>query len=171
MSTSDEEHFTLFWGGPFSQWYFSRFNLEGITFTHAEQYMMYKKAEMFEDYQTQQAILSATHPRKQKALGRQVRGFDNTTWLKHAYNIVYDGNYAKFTQNETLKKVLLETHETTLVEASPYDTLWGIGLRQSDLGAYDRRLWRGHNWLGRVLTQLRDDLLHQQHITDLVENY
>jgi ribA/ribD-fused uncharacterized protein len=151
--------FTFFWNGPFSQWESCTFKVDGITYNCAEQYMMAKKAKLFKDEDTYEKIMEATHPREQKKLGRQVKGFHADRWNNVAREIVYEGNHAKFTQNPKLLKKLLETKGTTLVEASPYDCIWGIGMREGDKGVNDRSNWRGKNWLGEVLTGLREDLI------------
>jgi ribA/ribD-fused uncharacterized protein len=92
-------------------------------------------------------------------LGRQVQNFDDAIWKQNAMGIVYKGSYAKFTQNENLKKHLLKTEGTTLVEASPMDAIWGIGMGADNPKAQDRKTWRGKNQLGEILTKLREDLL------------
>ena len=121
--------------------------------------MMHGKAVLFDDKDTAAAILDAPHPREQKALGRKVHPFDAKVWERERERIVKDGNRAKFTQNEELLTQLLDTKGTTLVEASPYDKIWGIGLGANDPRAQDPKQWRGKNLLGKVLTELRDELL------------
>ncbi|HEY0255035.1 MAG TPA: NADAR family protein, partial [Kofleriaceae bacterium] len=144
---------------PFSQWYPCAFTVEGVRFNCAEQYMMYGKAKLFGDEEMLNRILAATHPKQHKALGRKVKGFDDKRWTANRETIVAAGSRAKFTQNEELKRVLLATKNTELVEASPYDKIWGIGLSAEDPKAQDPRKWRGQNLLGKILTQLRDELL------------
>lgn len=153
------EQFTFFWNGPFSQWYLSDFTVNDITFNCAEQYMMYEKAMLFEDYDIAVKILETDAPWEQKALGRMVSDFDLDQWNEVARDIVFAGNVAKFTQNNQLKEILLKTKGTTLVEASPHDKIWGIGLKQNDPKALNRETWRGSNWLGEVLTKVRDSNL------------
>lgn len=162
-SSSHSERFLFFYrdASPFSQWYPASFELEGQQFTSAEQYMMYGKAQLFGDRDIAARILQADHPRQQKALGRQIQRFDDELWNREAKNIVYRGNHAKFTQNPELLLVLLATAGQTLVEASPTDRIWGIGLSEDDPRIHQRATWRGTNWLGEVLTQLREDLLSQ----------
>ena len=162
-SSSQSERFLFFYrdASPFSQWYPASFELEGQQFTSAEQYMMYGKAQLFGDRNIAARILQADHPRQQKALGRQIQRFDDELWNREAKNIVYRGNHAKFTQNPELLLVLLATAGQTLVEASPTDRIWGIGLSEDDPRIHQRATWRGTNWLGEVLTQLREDLLSQ----------
>jgi ribA/ribD-fused uncharacterized protein len=157
-----QEVFTLFWNGPFSQWHPSRFVVGGVTFSHAEQFMMYAKAMLFGDREAADRILKAKTPREQKALGRQVKGFDESVWILFREGIVFDGSYAKYSQNAELRDVLLATRGTTLVEASPTDRVWGIGLPEDDPRARDRTQWRGLNLLGEALTRVREVLLWEQ---------
>lgn len=161
MENEQAEKFTFFWNGPFSQWEECEFEIDGITYNCAEQYMMAMKANMFKDDDTLDRIMEADHPREQKKLGRLVKGFNADRWNAVAKEIVYEGNYAKFTQNDDLLKKLLATKGTTLVEASPYDCIWGIGLKETDKAAKDRSKWRGTNWLGEILTGLREDLIDE----------
>lgn len=160
------EKFTFFWRteSPFSQWHPARFILNGITFNCVEQYMMYAKAKLFGDEEMAKLILRAKSPIEQKKLGRQVKSFDRAKWESHCKQIVYDGNHAKFTQNEDLLQILLQTAGTTLVEASPVDSIWGVGLAEDDPRIQDRKTWRGKNWLGEVLTRVREDLLIENHL-------
>jgi len=153
--------FTFFFteASPFSQWYRSTFTSDGLTFHCAEQYMMHGKAKLFGDEEIAREILAADHPRKHKALGRKVRNFDDRVWKQEREGIVMAGNRAKFTQDPALRAQLLATAGTTLVEASPYDRIWGIGLSASDPRAQDPSQWRGQNLLGKILTKLRDELL------------
>lgn len=153
------EKFTFFWRGPFSQWRKSNFTVQGVSYNCAEQFMMAEKAKLFKDLATFLEIMNAKTPDLQKALGRKVANFDQKVWELNAKLIVYRGNHAKFTQNLDLLDKLIQTQGTTLVEASPYDCIWGIGLAEEYPGIEDRNNWRGLNWLGEVLTTLRDDLI------------
>jgi ribA/ribD-fused uncharacterized protein len=131
----------------------------GARFTCAEQYMMHGKAVLFGDAEMAARILEAKTPKEHKALGREVRGFDGARWESERERIVYEGNHAKFTQNPELLKALLATAGTELVEASPLDRIWGVGLSAEDPRIQDPAAWRGLNLLGKVLTRLREDLL------------
>ena len=153
------EKFTFFWSGPFSQWHPSPFTLEGNHYTCAEQYMMAEKARLFGDAQAVGRIMSTAEPSDHQRWGREVTGFIQALWDDKAQDIVYWGNFAKFTQNPDLWNRLKATAGTTMVEASKTDIIWGIGLGAKDPRAKDRRKWRGTNWLGQVLTKVRDDLL------------
>lgn len=152
-----ENKFVFFWDGPFSQWHRSYFNVEGIVYNCAEQYMMAMKAAFFEDYETLTAIMESMNPRDQKALGRQVRNFDADRWNAVSRNFVFKANMAKFS-DEKLKKVLLDTENKEIVEASPYDKIWGIGMSEDDPDRFNKSKWRGTNWLGEVLMQVRTEL-------------
>jgi ribA/ribD-fused uncharacterized protein len=152
--------FTFFFRpeAPFSQWHPARFELAGHSFGCAEQYMMYGKAALFGDAEVAADILEARSPRQQKALGRKVRHFDDAIWKARREQIVTEGSRAKFTQNPALRAALLETAGTELVEASPFDRIWGIGLAATDPRAEDPARWRGQNLLGKILTRVRDEL-------------
>lgn len=158
------EKYTFFYkeDSPFSQWYLSSFTVGGIKFNCSEQYMMYMKAKLFKDEQVAIKILMTESPKEQKMLGQIVRGFDEEKWEKEREKIVYAGNYAKFTQNPNLKKELLSTVGTTLVEASPINIIWGVGLAEDDDRILDSKNWRGQNLLGYILTRLRNDLLKEE---------
>jgi ribA/ribD-fused uncharacterized protein len=121
--------------------------------------MMAEKAKLFGDEETREEILFSKDPGKQKELGRKVKNFNSDVWTENAKKIVYNGCHLKFTQNPKLLKTLLDTEGTLLVEASPYDKIWGIGLGEDDPKIHDPKNWRGTNWLGEVLTDLRDNLL------------
>src|SRR5262245_28364321 len=156
------ETFTLFWHGPFSQWHPSVFEVAGARFAYAEQFMMYSKALLFGDRATADKIMQAEGPREQKKLGREASGFDAKTWELFREGVVYTGSYAKFTQNPDLQEALLATRGTTLVEASPYDRVWGIGLGESNPGAHDRSQWQGLNLLCETLTRVREAILWER---------
>ena len=117
--------------------------------------MMYSKATLFHDFASARAILDAGTPREQKILGRKISNFDENQWKLFREGIIFTGNYAKFCQNQKLKKQLLETRGTLLVEASPKDMIWGIGLSEDDPRANDPTQWRGQNLLGNALTRVR----------------
>jgi ribA/ribD-fused uncharacterized protein len=152
----------FFWDGPLSQWSRTKFSdTTGNVFSSCEQYMMYHKALLFGDAHTAEQILNvATTPREQKRLGRSVTGFNEDTWNKHKIGIVWQGNYLRFTQDEAAGRFLSSTKDNLLVEASPYDCVWGIGLGPDDPNLYDKMKWRGDNLLGEVLMSLRSMLKH-----------
>lgn len=153
----ERDGFVLFWKppAPFSQWTPSTFSVDGGTFNCAEQYMMAGKARLFGDHEMHARILDADGPAAQKSLGQRVRGFDEDTWRAHRVAIVVRGNHAKFTQNPAMGEALLATGERVLVEASPYDRIWGIGLRADHPHATSPERWRGANLLGQALMEVR----------------
>jgi len=152
------EEFEFFWSGPFSQWHPSSFVINGVKYNCAEQYMMAEKARMFKDAKSLRKIMKTNSPREQKALGRKVKNFNVGKWQSAAKDIVYRASMAKFTQDEKLKEILLATGDKILVEASPYDKIWGIGLAKDDKRAQSRSTWQGKNWLGEVLTRVKNDI-------------
>jgi ribA/ribD-fused uncharacterized protein len=158
LRTTKEHTFFFRPESPFSQWYPARFVVGGITFGCAEQFMMHGKALLFGDHEAAARILDAPSPRAHKAIGRTVRGFVEATWAAAREGIVYTGSRAKFTQNEDLRRALLATRKTLLVEASPFDRIWGVGLAADNPRIDDPRNWRGKNLLGYILTRLRDEL-------------
>jgi hypothetical protein len=139
----------------FSQWADFAFEIDGIHYATAEHYMMVEKARLFGDEAARQQILVAPHPDVAKKLGRGVQGFDAPMWEKHRLDIVIRGNQAKFSQNSQLKAFILSTGERILVEASPLDPIWGIGLAEDHLHATDPQNWRGLNLLGFALMIVR----------------
>lgn len=153
-----KEEFIFFWGGVFSQWHPSRFVIDGVEFKNAEMYMMYKKALMFHDYEIAKKVMESDNPREQKALGRKVKGFDKDHWEAYCRDIVYDGNVAKFTQNPDMLDELKSTGNKEFCEASPYDNIWGCGLAEDNPFINDKSNWPGLNWLGEILTKVREDI-------------
>ena len=142
--------------GIFSQWYFSKFIYENITFNCCEQFMMYYKALLFDDIETAKKILVERHPRQQKELGRKVSGFDEKKWSNIKESIVYNANYEKFNQNLRLKDILLSTGNEQLYEASTFDKIGEIGLTEKY--TLNCKEWRGENLLGKSLMYVREDL-------------
>lgn len=141
-----------------SQWYAAPFVIDGRRFATSEQYMMFRKARLFNDDETAERILNAPTPAAVKALGREVRGFQESLWQAQRVAIVVDGNYAKFCQSTRLADFLRSTQHLVLVEASPVDAIWGIGLSAEDPRANDPRAWRGLNLLGFALMDVRTRL-------------
>jgi len=142
----------------FSQWWEAGFTVNGITYPTAEHWMMAKKAELFQDTETLAKILASASPTDAKKLGREVRNYDDKQWLANRYAIVKEGNGHKFRQNSDLKAFLLSTGNSILVEASPVDDIWGIGLPADNPKALNPATWRGLNLLGFALMEVRDEL-------------
>ena len=150
--------FVFFWGStsPFSNWYLCPFVHHGKQYNCSEQYMMYKKAMLFKDYDVAEMIMGQTEPRKQKFLGRQVRGYVDSVWMDKCQDIMVEGLISKFTQDTYSLNTLLDTGDKIIVEASPLDKIWGIGLSRDDPRALDESQWLGQNLLGKVLMRTRD---------------
>lgn len=144
--------------GYLSNWWLSDFNVNGIKFTSAEQYMMYGKAKLFGDMETQAKILEVTDVATIKALGREVKGFDDEIWTANREQIVYKGLKAKFEDDEELKEKLLSTGDAILAECAVHDRVWGIGLSMKDPNRFEKDKWRGLSLLGKILMRVRDEL-------------
>ena len=152
------DQYEFYWSGPFSQWQRAEFELDGLQFNTAEQAMMYYKAKLFGDDEIAQQVLGTRDPRKQKALGRQVKGFDGVKWDAHKEEIVRRANRAKFAQNKGLRRKLFQTGRKMLVEASPIDMIWGIGLDAENARKTPPNQWPGQNLLGKIITEVREEL-------------
>lgn len=161
--------FLFFWGHTapsnaqvgkecLSQWFYSPFAVNNISYKTAEHWMMAQKALLFEDNKTFEKIIHCEKPGEAKELGRQVLGFDEQIWNENRFDIVKLGNIHKFNQHIPLGEFLLNTNERILVEASPVDTIWGIGLSRDDADSENIYAWRGLNLLGFVLMEVRDFL-------------
>lgn len=150
--------YEFFYGGIYSQFFPCIFLEDGIQYTCAEQYMMAKKALLFNDMDSYNEILSLANPYKIKALGRRVKNFDQKIWDEYKEDIVFKGNLLKFSQNQELCKELLATENKEIVEASPTDIIWGIGLAETDPDIYDKSKWKGTNLLGKAIMKVRDVL-------------
>ncbi|KAE9647865.1 NADAR family protein [Pseudomonas sp. PB103] len=159
--------FVFFWGHQrskkgvsascFSQWYEAEFTVDGQRYLTAEHFMMAEKAALFGDEDIRAQVLQAPTPNAAKALGRKVRGFNEQAWLEQRYAIVVRANRAKFAQNPELNAFLKDTGSRIIVEASPVDSIWGIGLTKDDEQANDPNRWKGLNLLGFALMQVRDE--------------
>ncbi|MDS0139332.1 MULTISPECIES: NADAR family protein [unclassified Amycolatopsis] len=161
--------YVYFWGhrpprgggvgaGCFSQWWPAPFEIDEVRYATAEHYMMWRKAKLFGDDEVAAQVLTAVHPKQAKDFGRRVRRFDEETWVAHRYRIVVEGNAAKFAQHPELGRYLAGTGERVLVEASPVDRVWGIGLAADDPSTGNPRTWRGLNLLGFALGEVRAQL-------------
>ena len=155
-------NFIYFWkpsdnNGFLGNWYESPFIKNGIHFINNEQYFMWGKQQLFDQTNVllEKNILETSNPSVIKKLGRFVKNFNQTVWDTKKYEIMKIGLIEKFSQNTELKKALLATNDSILVEASPYDTIWGIGLSEEDAKT---NKWRGDNLLGKALMDVRNIL-------------
>lgn len=165
----DRPDLLLFWGDTpapdgrignecLSQWWPAPFTVEGRRYATAEHWMMWRKAVLFADEGVAAAVLDAPDPARAKALGRQVAGFDGQRWARERFEIVVAGSVAKFGAHPVLRDYLLGTGERVLVEASPEDAVWGIGLAASHPDAAVPERWPGTNLLGLALMRAREEL-------------
>lgn len=145
-----------------SQWWPCSFQIDGVEYNCAEQFMMAEKARMFNDEEMLAKIMEASHPKEMKGYGRAVKNFDQNRWDSRCYDIVKQGNLAKFSQNPELLEFLKNTRRRILVEASPRDRIWGIGMGKSNPDALCPLKWKGTNLLGFALTEVRDLLLTEE---------
>ncbi|MFI2719959.1 NADAR family protein [Streptomyces collinus] len=141
-----------------SQWWPTPFTVDGVAYATAEHWMMAAKARLFEDAAAERAALAAGHPAEAKKAGRLVRGFDEAVWARERFRIVVEGSVHKFGAHPELLAYLLGTGDRVLVEASPVDRVWGIGLAADDEAAMDPERWRGPNLLGFALMEARERL-------------
>jgi ribA/ribD-fused uncharacterized protein len=170
VTDNENLNFVYFWGHTnklneavgkfcFSQWYDSPFVVDGVTYKTAEHWMMAKKALLFGDLEIFEKIVRAEKPDEVKGLGRRISGFNDEIWIAERYEIVKTGNLHKFEQHPELAKYLLSTSERVLVEASPVDYIWGIGLAQDHADVANPINWLGLNLLGFALMEVRDLLV------------
>ena len=144
-----------------SQWWPAAFVADGHRFPTAEHYLMWRKALLFNDDATAANVLAADGPGAAKALGRAVRGFNDDTWATHRWEIAVSGSLAKFDSDDALRSFLFGTIGRVLVEASPADRIWGIGLPAKAPAAHRPESWQGLNLLGFALMEARARLLSQ----------
>ncbi|MBH5337255.1 NADAR family protein [Streptomyces pactum] len=169
-SAAGERHkYLYFWGhrprpdgsvghGCFSQWWPAPIEADGVRYATAEHWMMAGKAALFGDAEARRRVLAAGHPRQAKEIGRSVRGFEERVWAEHRFELVVRGSVLKFGQHPELGRYLLGTGARVLVEASPVDRVWGIGLASDDERAADPARWCGLNLLGFALMEARQRL-------------
>ncbi len=171
FNAGEKLKYVFFWGHQrpkhglssscFSQWYAAPFVVDGVRYATAEHFMMAEKAKLFGDDTTREQVINAHNPGAAKAFGRQVRSFDETEWVKHRFAIVVRANEAKFSQNADLRSYLSQTGSRVLVEASPVDRIWGIGMAQEDEHVVNPNMWKGLNLLGFALMRVREILSTQ----------
>lgn len=164
INAVNQHQYLYFWGhkgnkGFYSQWYMDApFKVDGIIYKTAEHWMMAQKAKLFNDDINFNAAVAVNHPGDTKNIGRAVRGFDNDVWNQHKFDIVVRGNLHKFSQHPHLLQKLLATGDKVLVEASPFDRIYGVGLAERDPRITDPRNWKGENLLGFILMEVREKL-------------
>ena len=153
-----------FWG---NESHFSNFHPCKIKFMYrnemreidsSEQMFMIFKSIMFKDDKSTFDIIDAQNPMLAKSIGRSVKNYDDKKWSESRYEYMVSSVMLKAVQNKDFRDRLTETKGMYLVEASPYDKIWGVGLKtnESDIRFEDK--WRGENLLGKALMKVRDDL-------------
>lgn len=154
------DNYVFFWGTYLSNFYPAKFIVDGVQYNCSEQYFMKKKQEMFDPSNIALAnqILNEIDPKKIKKYGRQVKNFDNNVWDTCCYEIMKQGIYEKFKQNADINRLLKLTGTKTLVEASPNDRIWGIGLNKANARNIHPSNWQGKNLLGKALMEVRDKI-------------
>jgi ribA/ribD-fused uncharacterized protein len=161
--------FLFFWGHTpkregvvdascLSQWFPRAFEVDGVRYATAEHFMMAEKARLFRDHEALARALASKTPADVRAVGRTVKGYDEAAWERARVDAVVRGNVAKFGQNAELGAFLAATADKVLVEASPRDRVWGIGLGASNPIARDPSKWPGRNLLGFALMEARSAL-------------
>lgn len=154
-----------FWGannpnGYLSNFYFSDFTLDGVTYPTVEHYFQSKKFEgstekilisnsnnRLEKVSHEAYIAGLSHPAETAKEGRR-RDFQmRKDWEQVKEDVMYSGIKAKFTQSLELTSLLLNTKDEELVEDSPYDYYWGVGRSKT-----------GQNRLGVLLMRLRNEI-------------
>jgi ribA/ribD-fused uncharacterized protein len=147
-----------FWDGIFSNFYPITFMYKDKMFLTSEQAFMWEKSRTFKDSAIELLILNANTPQEAKKLGRKVGNFAVDTWDRIKEQIMYDVVYTKFSSSPTLSAQLISTGNKTLVEASPFDKIWGVGLGENDIKILNEKNWQGQNLLGKVLMNVRKNL-------------
>jgi len=169
IEKGDKVKYLMFWGHQkskdgtvsascFSQWWPCAFVVDNITYHTAEHWMMAQKALLFGDQQIFAKVISAKSPAEAKKLGRMVKNFNEKKWIENRFEIVVQGNWYKFSQHDDLKEFLIHTEDRVLVEASPVDSIWGIGLAVGNENAQHPSQWKGLNLLGFSLMEVRNML-------------
>jgi ribA/ribD-fused uncharacterized protein len=167
INNNEFKKYIFFWGNQpskdgsvtkscFSQWWECPFTVEGIIYKTAEHWMMSKKAALFGDKEAEKRIIDCLSPAEAKKIGREVKGYNDVLWLEKRFEIVVKGNFHKFSQNEEMKSFLLKTGDRILVEASPVDAIWGIGMAADNPEINNPENWEGLNLLGFALMEVRE---------------
>jgi ribA/ribD-fused uncharacterized protein len=151
------EDFVFFWGSssPFSNWYPSPFIHDDVDYNCSEQFMMAAKAKLFDDPQSLKKIMNTNSPREQKAYGRMIKNFNQDWWMLNCIDIMVPALVNKFLQNPDCRDAMANTGTKEIVEASPVDAVWGIGLSASNPLAWEKETWQGKNLLGVCLMRTR----------------
>lgn len=158
-----ENGYILFWGGCFSNFYPCKIVYKDHEFNCSEQLFMWQKALYFNDNETAEEILKAKGPKEAKKLGKKVKGFNDVEWRKGREYAMRVAVYEKFNQNDDLFNELIDEKYDNLqfVEASPMDSIWGIGYDAAHAFDVIEDMW-GQNLLGKIINEVREDLIREQ---------
>ena len=143
-------------GGFLSNWFLSDYDLDGMTFSSAEQYIMYRKCLLFGDKDSAFAVMAAADPAEQQQIARNIKNYSEPVWNGFRQVVAMRALLAKFQQNNTLRESLLQTDDAWLVECAKSDTIWACGCPLYDPGRKDISLWKGENLLGFTLMEVRE---------------
>jgi ribA/ribD-fused uncharacterized protein len=131
----------------------------GTTYPTVEHLIMARKASLMDDSASLEKILKTKSARTAKSLGRKVSNWDEMKWQSRREAIALEGLQLKVVQHEEVADLLKTTTPKTLVEASPYDKIWGIGLASTHVNATQPEKWKGSNLLGKLWMKVRDEAL------------
>ncbi len=154
---NETDKYIFFWHGPFSNFWKTKIKIKDLEFLSSEQAFMYMKAKVFDKSKCNK-ILETDSPQEAKKIGRKIRNYDDLKWASLRYDVMKDILFYKFSQNPELKIILLKTGNKILVEGSPYDKIWGVGIHFKDELIYNESNWRGQNLLGKALMEVREKL-------------
>ena len=144
---------------PLSNFYPAEFSLENKTFHCSEQYIQWKKAELFKDKTAMTKIENCKNGRQCKEEGRKIKNFNKSTWDSNAKKLCHAGIRQKFIENKKLREFLLQkTKGRTIVECTKDDT-WGCGLALKDDNCLDSTMWTTQGIMGVILGDIRGELL------------
>lgn len=144
--------------GFLSNWYPSTFELDGLTFSSVEQYIMYKKCMQFGDREAANAVMATHSPAKQQAIARKAKGYNDVVWKGLRQPVAMRGLFEKFKQSPNLLEQLLETRDSYLVECAVSDRSWACGISLYDDARFNLANWKGSNILGFALMEVREML-------------
>jgi hypothetical protein len=156
MRTTDTH--VYFWHGEFSNWHKCQFRYKKLNFYNTEQAFMWEKAVCFGDMEAAALIMKTPDPAEAKRIGRTVKNFQDEKWAIVSFSVMAAVNFEKYNQHPYLRSKLFATGNKTLVEASPVDKIWGVGLHWKDDQILDENNWKGMNLLGRALMYVREQL-------------
>lgn len=156
----NDKNYILFFGYkcPFSNMYRSIITYNDEYFNCVEQIFAYEKARLFEP-SIAQNIKNCTYGAQAKKLGSRVKNFDPKIWDNHRELVMKEALRSKFNSNTRLKRLLELTEDAELIEVSPYDKFWGVGVDRNKMIELikQNKTYPGKNVLGNMLMSLREE--------------